>query len=61
MLVVTNVITMLVLFQLVDWSGDQIAAVEGVVNSLTILLFYVVRGGTGTETPPGGNGLLPTF
>jgi len=61
MLVVTNMVTTLVLFQIVDWSSDQVAAAEGAVNSLTILLFYVMRGGTGTEmqqsaklSPPAG-------
>lgn len=54
MLVVTNMVTTLVLFQVVDWSSDQVAAVEGVVNSLTILLFYVLRGGQSPEMPQGG-------
>jgi hypothetical protein len=43
MLLVTNVMTMLVLFQLVSWDVDQVAAVEGVVNSATILAFYFLR------------------
>lgn len=54
MLVVTNVITALVLFQIVDWSNDQVAAVEGVVNSLTILLFYVLRGGPSMQAQESG-------
>lgn len=47
MLVVSNILTVLLLFHFVDWTPDQIGAVNGLVDSILLLVMYFFPKGQG--------------
>lgn len=46
MQVVTNIVTVLVLGGIVDWTAELTAAVMAIVNSTLLLLAYVIKPST---------------
>jgi hypothetical protein len=47
---VTNIITALVLFEIVSWSAEQVAVATAIVNSGLIMLALAIPSTTGTST-----------